>query len=572
MILASVLLMVLATLAASERTPGRFALALSGVLAGAAIVLLMVGDLERALLVTAVLAAGLISASMVKHHHSGIKLVAADYQLLFAGTLPFLIAQYRRAAVLVLLGTALLVAALLATVALAAGPTIPLWLRFLLVPSGLGVYFLAYRAHEPGHDYRGSIMERHSYVSTFVASLGDTRSWRPSRSLRMMDVALTSPLPLLPARHARSHVRPDILVIQHESVFDPRTFGLPVDSTVDAFLSPPGSVCGRLNVDIYGGGSWQSEFSLLTGLSSATFGADAYFLFQKGIDRFQSSLPRSLSDHGYKTTLLSSCRRQFLSYDSFYRSIGVVQRIFSDDLPPPFDVDHFEKTHSDAVFLDAASRVLRSQIECDPAPQFFYLLTNFNHGPHSRRLVPQVRFERERAFATASLPDDQYIEYYLRLSETAQAWRKLREDLINRFRHRPMLVVHYGDHQPVLTRRIERSLKLPDDQRRQFQTFYAIEALNFTLDPAATGRHPVLDIAFLGTVALQIAGVPLDSISATRASLIDECGAAYFLAPSERKKRFHRTLVDHGLIRLDESSLPSRAGVAEGSPCPRPAD
>ena len=113
-----------------------------------------------------------------------------------------------------------------------------------------------------------------------------------------------------------------------------------------------------------------------------------------------------------------------------------------------------------------------------------------------------------------------------------------------------MLIVHYGDHQPVLSRRIEAKLKLPTDPRRQFRTFYAIETLNGGADRTSSGRGPDLDIAFLGTVALQQAGLPLDEIFATRASLLEHCGEAYFASPSERKRRFHRTLVNLGLIDI----------------------
>ncbi len=113
-----------------------------------------------------------------------------------------------------------------------------------------------------------------------------------------------------------------------------------------------------------------------------------------------------------------------------------------------------------------------------------------------------------------------------------------------------MLIIHYGDHQPVMTRRIEAKLKLPIDAGRQFRTFYAIEALNYGTNRLVAGRGKDLDIAFLGTVALQQAGLPLDEIFATRASLLEQCGESYFASSSERKRRFHRTLVDLGVIEV----------------------
>jgi hypothetical protein len=246
--------------------------------------------------------------------------------------------------------------------------------------------------------------------------------------------------------------------------------------------------------------------------------------------------------------LTSSCRRDFLNYDAFYRAIGIGDRMFADDFPPPFDANRFETTNSDALFLDAAIEAHIRRIAEDPSPRFLYALTNFNHGPHSRRLVAPGHFESERAFAYASNPDPDYAEYYARLAETAATWSRLKANLAARFPDRPMLVVHYGDHQPVMTRRIEAKCRLAPDARRQFRTFYAIEALNGAADGLVAGRGRALDIAFLGTVALLQAGLPLDEVFATRASLLDQCGESYFACSSERKRRFHRTLVERGAI------------------------
>src|SRR6202011_4708150 len=161
-------------------------------------------------------------------------------------------------------------------------------------------------------------------------------SWRQCGRLTLSDIA-NDPRPLMAAVPARSPDYPDIIVIQHESIFDPRIFGLPLEPIVESFLSPKNGLYGSLNVDIFGGGSWQSEFSLLTGLSSASFGSNAYFLFKRGVGRFHNSLPNSLTVLGYRTMLTSSCRRSFLNYDAFYRSIGINVRIFTDTVLSPVD-------------------------------------------------------------------------------------------------------------------------------------------------------------------------------------------------------------------------------------------
>src|SRR5262249_47270955 len=149
--------------------------------------------------------------------------------------------------------------------------------------------------------------------------------------------------------------------------------------------------------------------------SSASFGSSGYFLFQRGVGRFHHSLPRSLAALGYNTTLASSCRRSFLNYDEFYGSIGIDERLFTEDFSLPFDAGSFEATCSDALFLQAAADAFAGRITADPAPRFLYALTNFNHGPHTRKLVTPGQFESERAFAAASVSDPQYSEYYARL-------------------------------------------------------------------------------------------------------------------------------------------------------------
>ncbi|HLZ02073.1 MAG TPA: sulfatase-like hydrolase/transferase [Bradyrhizobium sp.] len=546
MALTLTLVAAIGAVALTERSVEHLPFAIAGLFLNAALLLVFVADFERAILLSGMLAVAIAGVSIVKFNHSALKLTVSDLPLAFAGTVPFFVLQYPRVMLGVLIGGVLLAFASTAVLLYAAGSPISIAVRIPLFCVAL-IGFVKASALKGATSLRLTLTQGRCFYSTFMASLIDRACWRQFGGLALSDIA-NEPLPLKEAMPARSTDSPDIIVIQHESVFDPRIFGLPVEPIVEAFLSPADGEFGRLNVDIFGGGSWQSEFSLLTGLSSASFGSSAYYLFKKGAGRFHTSLPRSLESLGYRTTLMSSCRRGFLNYDQFYGSIGINERIFVDDFPPPFDIRRFEATNSDAMFLEAVVDAHTKRIADDPTPQFLYALTNFNHGPHRRRLVPPGQFERERAFALASLPNAEYAEYYARLVETASIWQRLKAELSNNFPGRPTLVMHYGDHQPVLTRRIDRHLTRPEDGRRLFRTFYAIEALN--IPHPGTGRGTDLDIAFLGTVALQRAGLPLDPIFATRASLLDDCGETYFASASERKRRFHRTLVDLGLIDL----------------------
>ncbi len=549
MILTLIFLAAIGVIVLAERSVEHLPFAIAVLSLNVAVLLFIVADFERAILLACVLAAAITAASTVKYNHSALKLIVTDLPLVFAGTVPFFIVQYPRAVLAVLAGSAALILAAVAALIYGAGSPISLEVRVFLFSLTLVCVAATYRISGGAGSFQRITAQRRCLYSTFMASLIDPHSWRQFGGLALSDIA-NDPLPLMAAVPARAIHYPDIIIIQHESIFDPRVFGLPIEPAIEGFLSPKNGLHGILNVDIFGGGSWQSEFSLLTGLSSASFGSSAYYLFKQGAGRFHNSLPHSLAALGYKTMLTSSCRRSFLNYDEFYRSIGIDERIFTDDFPLPFDVRQFETTNSDAVFLEAALAAHTRSIAEDPTPRFLYALTNFNHGPHSRRLVAPGQFERERAFAASSLPDARYAEYYARLAETASTWTRLKSELATKFPERAMLIVHYGDHQPVLTRQIDRQLKLPNDARRAFRTFYAIESLNIVPDRLVCGPGADLDIAFLGTVALQQAGLPLDPIFATRASLLDHCRETYFASPSERKRRFHRTLVDLGMIDM----------------------
>jgi phosphoglycerol transferase MdoB-like AlkP superfamily enzyme len=558
MVLSLILLAAIAVILLAERSAEHLPFAIATLSFSEAAISFIVGDFERAVLLAGVLAAAITAASIIKYEYSALKLVVTDLPLMFAGTVPFFISQYPRAVFAALTAIAAFILAVTVTLIYGTGPSAPLDVRVFLFAVTLVSFVMTFRMSGGGVSFRRIMAQRRCFYSTFMASLIDPHSWRQAGRLALSDIA-NEPLPLMAAVPARATEYPDIIVIQHESVFDPRIYGLPVEPTVEAFLSPRDGLHGTLNVDIFGGGSWQSEFSLLTGLSSASFGSNAYYLFKQGAGRFHNSLPHALAALGYRTMLASSCRRNFLSYDQFYRSIGIAERIFADDFPAPFDVSQFEATNSDAIFLEAALAAHRKGIADDPAPRFLYALTNFNHGPHNRKLAAAGQFEEERAFAASSLPDARYAEYYARLAETASTWKRLKLELTANFPKRPALIVHYGDHQPVLANRIDRHLKLPTDARRAFRTFYAIEALNISADRLAAGPGADLDIAFLGTVALQQAGLPLDPIFATRASLLDHCRDTYFASPSERKRRFHRTLVDLGMIEAGPSMQPSAA-------------
>ena len=93
MSLALIIVTALAVLWFAERSVEHLRLAVAALCFSTAVLLFVVTDLERAILLSSILAVGIFGASRVKYNHSGIKLIATDLPLAFAGTVPFLLAS-----------------------------------------------------------------------------------------------------------------------------------------------------------------------------------------------------------------------------------------------------------------------------------------------------------------------------------------------------------------------------------------------------------------------------------------------------------------------------------------------
>jgi hypothetical protein len=254
MVLSLILLAAIAVILLAERRPEHLPFAIATLSFSAAAISFIVGDFERAVLLAGVLAAAITAASIIKYQYSALKLVVTDLPLMFAGTVPFFISQYPRAVFAALTAIAAFIVAVTATLIYGTGPSAPLDVRVFLFAVTLVSFVMTFRISGGGVSFRRIMAQRRCFYSTFMASLIDPHSWRQAGRLALSDIA-NEPLPLMAPVPARATEHPDIIVVQHESVFDPRIYGLPVEPTVEAFLSPRDGLQGTLNVDIFGGGS-----------------------------------------------------------------------------------------------------------------------------------------------------------------------------------------------------------------------------------------------------------------------------------------------------------------------------
>ena len=93
--------------------------------------------------------------------------------------------------------------------------------------------------------------------------------------------------------------------------------------------------------------------------------------------------------------------------------------------------------------------------------------------------------------------------------------------------------MRYGDHQPSATRDLISGVWGDDSPDvgeggapGPYITFYAMAGKNYSLPPLPD--YDPLDIAYLGTVMLEVAGLPLSAVQRERERLMVACEGRYF--------------------------------------------
>src|SRR5664280_1381699 len=146
MTLTLIIVVAVAVVCLAERSVEHLRLAIAALCLIAAVLLFVVADLERAILLSSILAAAIFGASNVKYRHSGLKLIVTDLPLAFAGTVPFFIVQYPLTVTAVLAGGVALILAAVAALLYLPGPPVSLELQLLLFSIAFIGLLAAYRA------------------------------------------------------------------------------------------------------------------------------------------------------------------------------------------------------------------------------------------------------------------------------------------------------------------------------------------------------------------------------------------------------------------------------------------
>jgi phosphoglycerol transferase MdoB-like AlkP superfamily enzyme len=312
---------------------------------------------------------------------------------------------------------------------------------------------------------------------------------------------------------------------------------------VEPFFRSADGTSRRLRVETYGGASWLTEFSLLAGVSTHSFGGMRQFVQTFMQNRLKDTLPQALERCGYRNVVFYPMLKNFVSNDKFYTSIGL-REIFDMRAQKAKSVQE-----RDRFYYDNALDEMGRHFKASPRPLFTFLQTMSAHWPYN------FTFEPEATVAGGDPgTDPEMHEYLRRLSLAKVDYDYLLKELQRRFPRERFLIVHYGDHQPMATRMLlgfrsetEAEDVTLDPDSIGFITYYAAQGVNYAVPPLPA--YDTLDVSYLGSVILDLAGLPLSDSHRERLWLMSLCEGRYY-GCSRRGEilRFHRRLIDSGIV------------------------
>ncbi|XKM14216.1 LTA synthase family protein [Orbaceae bacterium ac157xtp] len=298
--------------------------------------------------------------------------------------------------------------------------------------------------------------------------------------------AITADLP-----QTKQQQKPDIVVFLQESTFNPQLFNFESNHLPNFEMFKQNN-SNLMRVQTYGGGTWLSEFSMLTGLNSDDFQSRKNSVFYVVAPHIKTSLFNELNNNGYNTIVFSPM--QFGNYNAgpAYTALGMQQFLTPQDLGYPAEkTKNLWKIPSEHL-LKQVKELLETKSD---KPRFIFVLSMFEHGPYSQDTPDHYNLAQD-------VNDGHFVGQLNDYLAKLQPLNKATLDFINYIneRNNPTLFLYFGDHQPAVSWNGNYKTDLPNGY---YLTQYTL-ASNY---PINIEKNEVTDISLVGSLVLEKAGV-----------------------------------------------------------------
>lgn len=336
---------------------------------------------------------------------------------------------------------------------------------------------------------------------------------------------------------------PTIISILHESAFPTGLYPVQCGGPApEALYTSSNGKTYDLRVETFGGATWLTEYGLMLGLSTYSFGEARSFIGYTMENRVHDSLPMQLKRDGYETLALYPSPKSFINTERFYAALGFDRLLDYYDLGATSELERDRFYYGKAIAAIRAHRASGSK-----APLFLQLWTMATHGPYDAVLHPDVAPEPGAVCAK----DKAWAEYIRRLlmAEADLAW--LAASLKAEFPDAPFMIAGFGDHQPYIasefTEPSRKNAHQPARNSIGYTTFFRLTGVNFEPDWSVEPKS--IDTPFLGNVMMLAARQPRYGFYNDRDRLMELCGGRYNDCPAQDEiLSFHERLLRGGAI------------------------
>lgn len=303
--------------------------------------------------------------------------------------------------------------------------------------------------------------------------------------------------------------QPTVIVVMNEAFSDLSIFkNMEAGYEGPTFVKsiPDALYTGYVYSSVLAGSTCNSEFEFLTGASMGFVGPEnqpyATLDFKN-----TPSLIKQLKEQDYRATAIHPHAKANWNRETVYKEMGFDQFLDISSFDPNSPTRH-------AGITDATTyeKVLE-QLSSFEGPQFIFDVTIQNHSSYGTFDLP----EEQRIDSNITWLEGPFLEEtteYISLIELAD--NEL-EDFVNKLREvdRPVVLVFFGDHQPINGRTLNEHLYPEEDpediahQQRVYQVPYLIWANYDVAGNSQTSERMDTGINDLAAVTLNAIGAPL---------------------------------------------------------------
>lgn len=417
--------------------------------------------------------------------------------------------------------------------------------RYALLAFAILAFLTPYAADVKGERRNTQYYWEDLVLSSFYSSWSETAQtlWRGTIIEASPSNANTAPF-IVPSRCNADERPPNVILVHQESMVQPQIVpGLAYDKSLDPFFKSGDGKVHQMRVETYGGASWLTEFSILAGVSTYSFGGMRPFVQALMAGKVQDTLPQALARCGYRNVVFYPMLKNFVSNGRFYEAVG---------MPEIFDMkDQGAKSamERDRFYYNNMLNLMDEHFRRSDKPLFTFMITSSAHQPYTFAFEPQMNVP---GGGPGTPPE---MNEFLRREALAQIdYKWLKSELERRYPNERFLIVQYGDHHPIATRSYfgQASAGAAEDVRLDkdsaaFITYYSTEGINYT--PPPLPDLETMDVPYLGGVLLEQARLPLSDSYKERKRLRALCDGRYYgCKQHEQILSFHRRLIDSGLM------------------------